>query len=148
MVVSFSSRASKLAVGKHHSPMSHEVNVKTLEGGVVTVKVRPTNTIGDLKAMLRTKKHIVKIQLSAESSKLLSLQNKKILDGNQTLKSAELLHGESEVTVIYSRNEVEAATKDGIHAKGLLQVNIPSSRTENSGSSLPRLQSGGQSVNR
>ena len=30
----------------------------------------------------------------------------------------------------YSRNEVEAASKEAIHAEGLLQANIPSSITE------------------
>ena len=38
-----------------------------------------------------------------------------------------LLHAETEVTVIYSRNRVEAATKQTIHAEGSLQVNIPCS---------------------
>ena len=35
-----------------------------------------------------------------------------------------------EVTVIYSRNKVEAATKQTIHAEGFLQVNIPCSLRE------------------
>ena len=51
-------------------------------------------------------------------------------DDDQTLESVGLLHAESEVTVIYSRNEVESATKDEIHAEGFLQVNIPCSLTE------------------
>ena len=38
-----------------------------------------------------------------------------------------LLHAETEVTVIYSRNKVEAATKQTIYAEGSLQVNIPCS---------------------
>ena len=53
-----------------------------------------------------------------------------LVDDHQTLESAGLLHAESEVTVIYCRNEVEAATKEAIHEEGLLQVNIPSSLTE------------------
>ncbi len=50
-----------------------------------------------------------------------------LVDDEQTLEFAGLLHWESELTVIYSRNEVEAATKEAIHEEGLLQVNIPSS---------------------
>ena len=32
--------------------MPHEVKVKTLQGGVLTVEVMPANTIEELKAML------------------------------------------------------------------------------------------------
>jgi len=109
--------------------MPCEVKVKTLEGGVVTVEVMPTNTIKELKAMLHEQKHcedpierqilIVKVLADGLS-----------VDDDQTLESAGLLHDESEVTVIYCRNEVEAATKEAIHAEGLLQVNIPSSLKE------------------
>ncbi len=109
--------------------MPREVKVKTLEGGDITIEVRPTNTIEDLKEMLREKKHcedpiehnILKVKVLADGL---------LVDDDQTLESAGVLHVESEVTVIYSRNEVEAATKEAIHAEGLLQVNIPSSLTE------------------
>ena len=42
-------------------------------------------------------------------------------------------NAESEMTVIYSRNVVETATKEAIqeiHAEGLCQVNVPFSLTE------------------
>ena len=52
------------------------------------------------------------------------------VDDAQTLESAALLNTETEVTVIYSRNEVEGATRWGIHVEGLLRVNIPSSLTK------------------
>ena len=105
-----------------------ELKVKTLEGGDLTVEVMQTNTIRELKAMLHEKKHcedpiehkILKVKVLADG----------LLDDDLTLESAGLLHAESEVTVIYSRNEVEAATKEAIHAEGLLQVNIPTSLTE------------------
>ena len=108
--------------------MPRELKVNTLEGGDLTVKVVPITTIKEFKAMLHEKKHcedpierkILKVQVLADG----------LLDDDQTLESAGLLRDESEVTVIYSRNEVEAATKEAIHAEGFLQVNIPSSLTE------------------
>ena len=106
-----------------------EVKVNTLEGGVFTVKVLPTNTIEELKDMLREKKHC-EDPIERQILKVKVLVDTLLVDDDQTLESAGLLHSESEVTAIYSRNEVEAAAKEEIHAKGLLQVNIPSSLTE------------------
>ena len=108
--------------------MPCELKVKTLEGGDLTVKVVPTTTIRELKAMLHEKKHC-EDPIESKILKVKVLANG-LLDDDQTLESAGLLHDESDVTVIYSRNEVEAATKEAIHAEGLLQVNIPSSLTE------------------
>ena len=125
----------KKSTQKQHSQLAmaamfRELKVKTLEGVDLTVQVVPTNTIEELKAMLREKKHgqdpiehkILKVKVLAEG--LL------VDDDHLTLESAGLLHAESELTVIYSRNVVEAATKEAIHAKGLLQVNIPFGLTE------------------
>ena len=108
--------------------MPRELKVQTLEGCDLTIEVVPTTTIEELKAMLHEKKHcedpierkILKVKVLADG----------LLDDDQTLESAGLLHDESEVTVIYSKNEVEAATKDAIHEEGLLQVNVPFSLTE------------------
>ena len=109
--------------------MPRELKVKTLEGGVVTVEVMQRTTIRELKAMLHEQKHcgdpierkILKVKVLADGL---------LVDDDQTLESAGLLHDESNVTVIYSRNEVEAATKETIPAEGLLQVNIPFSLKE------------------
>ncbi len=109
--------------------MPHELKVKTLEGGVITVEVTPRNTIQELKAMLHEKKQC-EDPIEHKILKVKVLANGLLLDDDQTLESAGLLHAESEVTVIYSRNEVEAATKEAIHEEGFLQVNIPSSLTE------------------
>ena len=49
---------------------------------------------------------------------------------SQTLEAAGLLDGEFEVAVLYSRNEVEAATKEAIYAEGFVRVNIPASLVE------------------
>ena len=110
--------------------MPRQLKVKTLEGGVLTLEVMPANTIEQLKAMLREKKHCEDF-IAGQILKVKVLVDGLLVDDDgQTLESAGLLQAESEVTVMYHRNEVEAATKEAIHAEGLLQVNIPSSLTE------------------
>ena len=107
--------------------MFRELKVKTLEGVDLTVKVRPTNTIKELKAMLQKKKKQFEDPIEHKILKVKVLADGLLVDDDQTLESAGLLHAESEVTIIYCRNVVEAATKEAITAKGLFQVNIPSS---------------------
>ena len=110
--------------------MLREVKVKTLDGGVLTVEVVPATTIKELKAMLHEKKQcedpsehkILKVKVLANGGLL--------VDDNQTLESAGMLHAESEAAAIFCRNEVEAATNEAIHAEGYVQVNIPCSLTE------------------
>ena len=112
-----------------------ELQVKTLEGGVITVQVKPTTTIGELKAMLvREKKHedpnerkILKAEIVVEGALVRHCDS-------HTLKAAGLLDAEFEV--VYSINEVEAATKTAIYAKGFVQVNIPASLVEISASAF------------
>jgi len=109
--------------------MPRELKVKTLDGDDFTVQVVPKATIRALKAMLHEKKHcedpiehkILKVKILADGL---------LVDDDQTLESAGLLHAESEVIAIFCKNEVEAATKEAIHAEGILQVNIPCSLTE------------------
>ena len=110
--------------------MFRELKVKTLAGVDLTIEVTPTNTVEELKAML-CKKKLCEDPTEQEVCQVKVLAvGLSIDDDHQTLESAGLLHAESEVTVIYSRNVVEAATKEAIHAKGLLQVNIPFGLTE------------------
>ena len=109
--------------------MPCDLKVKTLEGGDLTVKVVPTTTIKELTAMLHEKKHF-EDPIEGKLLKVKFLADGLLVDDDQTLESAGLLHAESEVTVIYSRNEVEASTKEALDAECLLQVNIPSSLTE------------------
>ena len=109
--------------------MPCEVKVKTLEGGDLTLEVMPTNTIGELKAMLHEKKQC-EDPIERQILKVKVLADGLLVDDDQTLESAGLLHAECEVTVIYSRNIVKAATQEAIEASGLFQVNIPSSLTE------------------
>ena len=103
-----------------------ELKLSTLEGGVITVQVTPTNTIEELKTMLCEKK--------AEHPNELKILTAKVLVGgalvnseSQTLAAAGLLDAEFEGTVVYSRKNVEAATKEAIYAEGFVQVNIPAS---------------------
>ena len=109
--------------------MPCELKVKTLEGGDLTVEVIPTTTIRELKAMLHEKKHC-EDPIEHKILKVKVLADGLLVDDDQTLESEGLLHDESDVTVIYARNEVEAATTEAIHAEGLLQVNIPCSLRE------------------
>jgi len=109
--------------------MFRELKVTTLEGVDLTVKVRPTKTIQELKAMLLKKKQC-EDPIVRKILKVKVLANGLLVDDHQTLESAGLLHADSEVTIIYFRNVVEAATKEAIPAKGLFQVNIPSSLTK------------------
>ena len=109
--------------------MPRELKVKTLEGGDLTVEVIPASTIKELKAILREKKHC-EDPIEDQILKVKVLADGLLVDDDQTVESAGLLHAESEVTAIYCRNEVEAAKKEAIHAEGLLQVNIPCSLTE------------------
>ena len=97
--------------------MPHKLKVKTLEGGVLTVEVMPTNTMEELKAMLCEKKHC-EDPIEGKILKVKVLADGLLVDDDQTLGSSGLLHEESEVTVIYSRNEVEAATAEEIDAEG------------------------------
>ena len=79
--------------------------------------------------MLYEKKHC-EDPIERKILKVKVLADALLVNDDQTLESVGLLHDESEVTVIYSRNEVEAATTEAINAEGLLQVNIPSSLKE------------------
>ena len=114
---------------RQNPAMSHELKVTTVEGGILTLEVMPANTIEELKAMLREKKHC-QDPIEHQILKVKVLADGLLVDDDQTLESAGLLHADSETTVIFCRNEVEAATKEAIHTEGLLQVNIPSSLTE------------------
>ena len=115
--------------GRQNPAMSHELKVTTVEGGVLTLEVMPANTIAELKAMLREKKHC-QDPIEHQILKVKVLADGLLVDDDQTLESTGLLHADSEATVIFCRNEVEAATQEAIHTEGLLQVNIPSSLTE------------------
>ena len=122
-MVHFSREANQLS-----AMTSMVLKVKTVEGGEIAVEVMPTNTIKELKAMLCEQKHC-EDPIDRKILKVKVLADGLLVDDDQTLDSAGLLHAESEVTVIYSRNVVEDET-EAIDPEGFLQVNIPSNLTE------------------
>ena len=102
-----------------------EMQVTTLEGEPLTFKVFPTDTLKDLKAMLVAHKH----REDLTERKLCCvkvLAGGLIVDDDQTLESAGLMCAGCDVMVIYTRKEVEAATKEAIHEEDFLHVTIPS----------------------
>ena len=74
-----------------------ELKVKTLQGGDLTIKVVPTTTIKELKAMLREKKHC-EDPIEHKILKVKVLADGLLVDADQTLESAGLSHPEAEVT--------------------------------------------------
>ena len=130
--------------------MLREVKMKTLEGGDLTVEVMPTSTIEELKAMLLAMLHEKKRcedPIERRILKVKVLADGLLVDDDQTVESAGLLNEESEVTVMYHRNEVEAATKRGHPCRGPPPSQHPLFSHGNSYRSLPRLQSGAHSGN-
>ena len=102
-----------------------EIKVKTLEGEMLAVEVAPTNTVKELRAMLLESKR-GEDSIERQLLRVEVLTAGLLLDDDQTVESAGLLCAESDVTVVYARREVEAATKEGIHEEGPLGVIVPS----------------------
>ncbi len=109
--------------------MSCEVKLNTLEGGVITLDVQTTATVRELKSML-LEKHPCEEPIERKLLKVVLLQDGSFIDDAETLAEAGLLDAESLVTVTYTRNVVEAGTKDGIHTQGFFELKIPSDLTE------------------
>ena len=104
-----------------------ELQVKTLQGGVFTLDVREIETVQQLKRMLLEKfpgnpvdQKILKVEV---------LHGSCLLNDAQTLSEAAL-HAESDMTVIYKPNEIEAATKGAVCKQYFCQVNIPQTLTK------------------
>ena len=103
-----------------------ELQVKTLQGRVFTLDVRRIKTVKQLKWRLREyfcsndpiERKILKVEV---------LHDSWFLDDALTLKAE--LHAESNVTVVYTRTEIEAATKNDIYKQDVCQVNIPQAVT-------------------
>ena len=101
--------------------------MNTLQGGVFTLDVTRIETVQQLKSMLR-EKFPIDDPIEQKILKVEVLKDTCLLDDAQTLNEGGL-HDESEVTVIYRRNEIEAATKDDVHTQEFCQVNIPQAVT-------------------
>ena len=108
--------------------MSCEVQLNTLQGGVITLEVVMTATVRELKAML-LEKHPCQDLIERKVLKVELLRDSSIIDDAETLDAAGLLGAETLVTVTYTRNEVEASTKHDIHTQGCFGVKIPSNVT-------------------
>ena len=105
-----------------------ELKVNTLKGRVLTLDVTMTETVKQLKAMLVEElpcedpidQRIAKLEVFLESN---------LLDDTQTLDAIGL-DDESEIGVVYTRNEFEAARKEDVNAQGFFKVNIPHAVTK------------------
>ena len=87
-----------------------------------------TATVRELKAML-LEKHPCQDPIERKVLKVELLRDSSIIDDAERLDAAGLLGAESLVTVTYTRNEVEAATKHDINTEGCFAVKIPSNVT-------------------
>lgn len=117
--------------------MACKLKVNTLQGGIIILDITPTVTVRELKVMLLEhapcehplERRILKVKL---------LNDKTLIDdgqASQTIVEAGLLHATetnvAEVTVLYTRSEMEAVTSREIPLLSRpLQVNIPDATTE------------------
>ena len=104
--------------------MSCEVKLNTFQGNVITLDVVTTATVRELKAML-LEKHPCQDPIERKVLKVELLRDSSIIDDAESLDEAGLMGAEPLVTVAYTRNEVEAATKNDIHTQGCFGVKIP-----------------------
>ena len=114
-----------LTVNCPFAAMSCEVQLNTLQGGVITLDVAMTATVLELKAML-LEKHPCQDPIERKVLKVELLRDSSIIADAETIEAAGLLGAEALATVTYTRNEVEAATKHDIRPQGCFAVMIPS----------------------
>ena len=105
-----------------NAAMPHELRVNLLNGDAFILDMTSIETVEQLKWILREKfcddpieQNILKVDVLKDSD---------LLKDGQTLNESGL-HTEPEVTVIYGRNEVEAATQHDVHTEEFCHVNIP-----------------------
>ena len=113
--------------------MSRQLGFKTLDGGDITLEVMTETTLGELKTMLLDKHPRAEDPLERKVLRVELLRNSSIMemDDAQTLEAAGLLDAEATTaTVIYKRNEANAAAKKDVWALGFFHLNIPSDSTE------------------
>ena len=108
--------------------MSFELELNTVQGGVITLDVFMTDTVRELKSML-LEKHPCQDPIERKILKVELLHNSSIIDEAEALNSARFLGDEFLVTVVYRRNEVEAATQHDIRTQGCVALKIPSNVT-------------------
>ena len=104
--------------------MTCEVKLNTLQGSVITLDILMTATVRELKSML-LEKHPCQDPTERKVLKVELLRDSSIIDDAESLDEAGLVGAQSLVTVTYTRNEVEAATKNDIRTQGYFGVKIP-----------------------
>ena len=97
------------------------LKINTLEGGVQTVDITPMTTIGELKCMLVDQRRCLGHKLVRAQI----LTDGMIADDDNTLEFLGVLNGHFNLTVVYSKAEVEAATAKEICENEDVQANIP-----------------------
>lgn len=97
------------------------LKINTLEGGVQTVDITPMTTIGELKCMLVDQRRCMGHKLVRAQI----LTDGMIAEDDKTLEFLGVLNGHFNLTVVYSKAEVEAATAKEICENEDVQVNIP-----------------------
>ena len=119
--------------------MSLEIKLNTVQGSVITLDVLMTATVRELKSML-LEKHPCQDPIERKVLKVELLHNSSTIDEAEALSSARFVGAESLVTVVYTRNEVEAAAQHDIRTQAeCFGVKIPSNVTNISNAAFKNL---------
>ena len=105
-----------------NAAMPHELRVNLLNGDAFILDMTSIETVEQLKWILREK--FCDDPIEQKILKVDVLKDSDLLKDGQTLNESGL-HTEPEVTVIYGRNEVEAAAQHDVHTEEFCHVNIP-----------------------
>ena len=111
--------------------MSLEIKLNTVQGNVITLDVPKKATVRELKSML-LERHPCQDPIERKILKVELLHNSSIIDATEALDSATFLGSAPLVTVVYRRNEVEAATQHDTYtqAEEFFGVRIPCNVTK------------------
>ena len=105
-----------------------ELKVITLRGDVLALDVAEIQTVQQLKARL-LEQFPREDPVEQKICRIAVFQGNSLLNDAQTLNEVGL-DAESEVSVAYTSNEIEAASKDDVNSRGFFGVKIPQDVTE------------------
>ena len=105
-----------------------ELKVITLGGDVLAVDVAEIQTVQQLKARL-LEQFPCEDPVEQKICRIEVFQGKSLLDDFQTLNEVRL-DAESEVSVVYTSNKIEAASINDVNSPGFFGVMIPPDVTE------------------
>ena len=116
--------------GLHPFAAMPELKVNSLEGNVIILDLPMTETVGQVKSIL-LEKLPCEDPIERKICRAELFESNSLLDDSLTLTAAGL-RAESEVSVVYVRNEMEAASKDDldVDVRGSIMVNIPKTVTK------------------